>query len=201
MYSQDVKGGVSHETTSTSKAQETVTFEANQGGRFRWVAVTALLLAIGAILHLVTPNIAGLTLNWMIAMYCLAINLVRPSLGQVIGIGLVAGALNVPTSKSAIPYANLISEPIGALTCALFLPLLSRLNIGGLPLAPGLTGFFSTVASGFTFVTLLKVILSIPNEVYLYGMLPVVLAVGAANGVITQLLYLPARKLLNRQED
>ena len=25
--------------------------------------------------------------------------------------------------------------------------------------------------------------------------------VGAANGVITQLLYLPARKLLNRQED
>ena len=183
------------------KAQETVTFEANQGGRFRWVAVTALLLAIGAILHLVTPNIAGLTLNWMIAMYCLAINLVRPSLGQVIGIGLVAGALNVPTSKSAIPYANLISEPFGALTCALFLPLLSRLNIGGLPLAPGLTGFFSTVASGFTFVTLLKVILSIPNEVYLYGMLPVVLAVGAANGVITQLLYLPARKLLNRQED
>ena len=183
------------------QAQETVTFEANQGGRFRWVAVTALLLAIGAILHLVTPNIAGLTLNWMIAMYCLAINLVRPTLGQVIGIGLVAGALNVPTSKSAIPYANLISEPIGALTCALFLPLVSRLNIGGLPLAPGLTGFFSTVASGFTFVTLLKVILSIPNEVYLYGMLPVVLAVGAANGVITQLLYLPARKLLNRQED
>ena len=183
------------------QAQETVTFEANQGGRFRWVAVTALLLAIGAILHLVTPNIAGLTLNWMIAMYCLAINLVRPSLGQVIGIGLVAGALNVPTSKSAIPYANLISEPVGALTCALFLPLVSRLNIGGLPLAPGLTGFFSTVASGFTFVTLLKVILSIPNEVYLYGMLPVVLAVGAANGVITQLLYLPARKLLNRQED
>ena len=183
------------------QAQETVTFEANQGGRFRWVAVTALLLAIGAILHLVTPNIAGLTLNWMIAMYCLAINLVRPTLGQVIGIGLVAGALNVPTSKSAIPYANLISEPIGALTCALFLPLVSRLNIGGLPLTPGLTGFFSTVASGFTFVTLLKVILSIPNEVYLYGMLPVVLAVGAANGVITQLLYLPARKLLNRQED
>ncbi len=183
------------------QAQETVTFEANQGGRFRWVAVTALLLAIGAILHLVTPNIAGLTLNWMIAMYCLAINLVRPTLGQVIGIGLVAGALNVPTSKSAIPYANLISEPIGALTCALFLPLVSRLNIGGLPLAPGLTGFFSTVASGFTFVTLLKVILSIPSEVYLYGMLPVVLAVGAANGVITQLLYLPARKLLNRQED
>ena len=183
------------------QAQETVTFEANQGGRFRWVAVTALLLAIGAILHLVTPNIAGLTLNWMIAMYCLAINLVRPSLGQVIGIGLVAGALNVPTSKSAIPYANLLSEPVGALTCALFLPLVSRLNIGGLPLAPGLTGFFSTVASGFTFVTLLKVILSIPNEVYLYGMLPVVLAVGAANGVITQLLYMPARKLLNRQED
>ena len=183
------------------QTKETVTFEANQGGRFRWVAVTALLLAIGAILHLVTPNIAGLTLNWMIAMYCLAINLVRPSLGQVIGIGLVAGALNVPTSKSAIPYANLISEPIGALTCALFLPLVSRLRIGGLPLAPGITGFFSTVASGFAFVTLLKVILSIPNEVYLYGMLPVVLAVGAANGVITQLLYLPARKLLNRQED
>lgn len=184
-----------------ARTQETVTFEAHQGGRFRWVAVTALLLAIGAILHLATPNIAGLTLNWTIAMYCLAINLVRPTLGQAIGIGLVAGALNVPTSKSAFPYANLLSEPLGALTCALVLPLLARLKVGGVPLAPGLTGFFSTVASGLTFITALKVVLSIPTAVYLYGMMPVVFSVAAANGVITQLLYLPARKLLHRQED
>lgn len=64
------------------KQQEMVRFEKAQGGQFRWVAVTALLLAIGAILHLVTPNVGGVTPNWTIAMYCIAINLTRPSLGR-----------------------------------------------------------------------------------------------------------------------
>ncbi len=105
------------------KEQEMVQLTTSQGGKYRWLAVTALLLAIGAILHLVSPNIGGVTPNWTIAMYCIAINLTRPTLGQAAGIGLVAGAVNIPTSKSAFPYGNLASELVGAVVCALIVRL------------------------------------------------------------------------------
>ena len=35
---------------------------------YRWVAITAMLLAIGIILHTVSPNVGGVTPNWTIAM-------------------------------------------------------------------------------------------------------------------------------------
>lgn len=45
---------------------------------YRWVAITAMLLAIGIILHTVSPNVGGVTPNWTIAMYSIVINLTRP---------------------------------------------------------------------------------------------------------------------------
>ncbi len=89
-----------------------------QGGQFRWVTVSTLMLAFGTILHLVSPSVAGVTPNWTIATYCVAILLTRPSISQTLGIGLVAALINVLTSKSAFPYGNLLSEPGGALTAA-----------------------------------------------------------------------------------
>jgi energy-coupling factor transport system ATP-binding protein len=44
----------------------------------RWVAITALLLAIGVILHTISPNIGGVTPNWTIAMYSITIGLPIP---------------------------------------------------------------------------------------------------------------------------
>ena len=44
----------------------------------RWVAITALLLAIGVILHTISPNIGGVTPNWTIAMYSITISLTNP---------------------------------------------------------------------------------------------------------------------------
>ena len=44
-----------------------------QGGQFRWVTVSTLMLALGTILHLVSPSVAGVTPNWTIATYCVAI--------------------------------------------------------------------------------------------------------------------------------
>lgn len=178
-----------------TKQQEMVTFEKAKGGSFRWVAVTALLLAIGAILHLVSPSIAGVTPNWTIAMYCIAINLTRPSLGQAAGIGLVAGAVNIPTSKSALPYGNLASELVGAVICAIIVNSAMNMTFGRINVRPGLCAFLSTAASGLTFITILKVVLALPMAVYLYAMMPVVFIVAAANTVITQLLYFPAQRL------
>jgi hypothetical protein len=156
-----------------------------------------LLLAVGAILHLVSPNIGGVTPNWTIAMYCIAINLTRPTIGQSFGIGLVSAAINIPTSKSAFPYGNLLSEPIGAVVCAVLVCLSCRMFLGNLNIKPAITGFISTIASGLTFITTLKLVLSLPMSVYLYAMMPVVFSVAVLNAIITQLLFFPAKKLFD----
>ncbi|WP_371375960.1 tryptophan transporter [Sporomusa aerivorans] len=179
-----------------NKKQELVTITTGQEGRFRWAAVTAMLLAIGAILRLVSPSIAGISPNWIIAMYCLSIVLFRTSLGRAAGIGLVAGALCLATSKSVLPYGNLISEPVGALVCAGIVGLPFSMKVGRLELRPAVGALFGTLASGLTFTTLAKLILGLPLKVYLYGMLPVVLTVAATNTVIAQAMYYPVAALL-----
>lgn len=175
--------------------KKTVTIVNGTGSQFRWVAITALLLAIGSILRIVSPSIAGITPNWTIAMYCLAIILVRPSLSKAAGIGLVAGAIGLITSKSIFPYGNLVSELVGTVVCAALIRIRSELKVGNINIMPAVCGLISTLASGFTFVTVAKLALGIPLKVYLYGMLPVVGTVAAVNTVVTQLLYFPAYKI------
>ncbi len=177
------------------QAAETVVFHRERGGEFRWLTVATLLLAIGTILHMVSPSFAGFTPNWMIATYCVAILLTRPTYGQCLGIGLVAAMIEVFTSKSGFPYGNLISEPIGALTVALFAHYVPMRR--SFSLVPIVAGFVATLLSGGAFVTILVYVLDLPMTVLLYAMLPAVVAVAAVNAAITPVLYLPARKLLS----
>lgn len=170
-----------------------------QGGQFRWVTVSTLMLALGTILHLVSPSVAGITPNWMIATYCVAIHLTRPNYRQSLGIGLVAALINLMTSKSAFPYANLLSEPAGALTCAFVVHMFSKVKIGGNMIPPVVSGFFSTLVSGGIFVTILFYVLALPLDVYLKGMWPLVLIVALCNAVVTPLLYVPAQRLFARR--
>lgn len=181
------------------KKQTGIAIEA-VGGRYRWVAVTALLLAIGMILRMVSPSVAGISPNWLISMYCIAILIFRPSIGRAAGIGLVAGALCVATSKAIFPYANFGSELLGAMVCASIakMPVFDRGMAA--KLKPLLAGLISTLVSGFVFVTLTKLVMNVPMQVYLYGMMPVVLTVGAVNSVVTQLLYIPANRLFGETE-
>lgn len=165
------------------------------GGQTRGLAVTALLLSIGVILRLVSPSIAGITPNWLIAMYCLAILIVRPGVRQAFGIGIVAGVVCMVTSKAIFPYANLVSEPVGALVCVLVAGLTQRLKVFGLTLQPAVSTLLGTLASGFVFVTVTKIAMNIPLQVYLYGMMPVVFTVGAINCIVAQVLYFPAARL------
>ena len=169
------------------------------GGQTRGLAVTALLLAIGVILRLVSPSIAGITPNWLIAMYCLAILIVRPGVRQAVGVGIVAGVVCMVTSKAIFPYANLVSEPVGALACVLVAGLTQRLKVFGLTLQPAVSTFIGTLASGLVFVTVTKIAMNIPLQVYLYGMMPEVFTVGAINCVVAQVLYFPAARLFGEK--
>lgn len=173
---------------------------ASQGGKFRWVAVSALLLAIGAIMRLVSPSFAGVSINWIITMYCITILVIHPSVPKAVAIGIVAGAINTITSKSPMPHINLLSEPIGALTCVLLMSLPFELKIKAVSIRPAVITFITTVASGLTFITTFKLLMNVPMQIYIYGMLPVVVFTAVANTVIAQLLFYPARKLLGQED-
>ena len=72
-------------------------------------------------------------------------------------------------------------------------------KIGGFDLTPILSGFLATVVSGGIFVTILWKVLGLPDNVYMYGMWPMVLIVGALNGAITPILYIPAQRLFSKR--
>ncbi|HWJ02672.1 MAG TPA: tryptophan transporter [Verrucomicrobiae bacterium] len=158
--------------------------------------VIAVLIGIGAALRVFAPPIFGITPNFVIAMYCLAILLTRPKLGGALAIGLVGGIVSMLTSKSAVPYINLLSEPTGALVCFLVANALSNAKISKLLLRPVLATFLGTVASGGLFVFITKVILvwKVAAAASAFGL--VVIPTALANTVIAYALYLPTQKVL-----
>lgn len=153
------------------------------------------MLAIGMLLHLVSPSVAGFTPNWMIACYVVAILLTKPSYKQCLGICMVAALMEVFTSKSAFPYGDFASEFFGAYVAGFFAHSVPPIKIGKFSLRPAIAGFITTCVSGFTFVSILTLVMGIPMKVYLYGMLPAVAMVGIGNGIITPFLYFPALRL------
>lgn len=167
---------------------------------YRWVAITAMLFAIGIILHTVSPNVGGVTPNWTIAMYSIVINLTRPKLSQAVGIGFIAGLTLVPSSKSAFPLGNLASELAGATVCWVLVEAMVKSGLGEWKLRPFIAGFMATVTSGSVFTFILKLILGLPLHVWIYAMLPVVAIIAVLNGLITFFLFAPVRKLFYFQE-
>lgn len=162
---------------------------------YRWIAITAMLLAIGIILHTVSPNVGGVTPNWTIAMYSIVICLVNPRLSQALGIGLVAGLTLVPSSKSAFPLGNLASELAGATTACILVKAMLSMGLENWRFRPYVVGFVATMVSGSVFTQIICFILKLPQAVWLKAMLPVVLAVAVVNGLVTYLMFGPVKRL------
>lgn len=179
---------------------ELIEIEPMQDG-YRWIAITAMLLAIGTILHAVSPNVGGVTPNWTIAMYTIVINLTNPKLSQALGIGFIAGLTLIPSSKSAFPLGNLASEVVGATACCILVKAMLASGLAKWKLRPFITGFVATMASGGLFTFILKIVLSLPLNVWIYAMLPMVTIIAVLNALVTFFLYEPVRKLFFVQED
>lgn len=168
----------------------------------RNIAIAGILLASGAIVRYLSLVIPGpIVSNLVIAFYCLAIILIVPTLGEALGIGIVAGIVCALISHSVFPPANLISEPVGALVClGVYLALRKRI-----PVAPGVATFIATVASGSTFVVIAilgvaPVILSKYTSIGAFAIVTIPIVVGTAivNAIIAQALYIPASRALTR---
>lgn len=165
----------------------------------RWVAITALLLAIGVILHTISPNVGGVTPNWTIAMYSITIGLTRPSLTRALGIGFIAGLTLVPSSKSAFPLGNVASEICGAMTACFLVKAFALASLDKFKFKPFIIGGLATCVSGGVFTFILKLVLGLPMTVWVNAMLPLVATIGILNGVITYALFAPVEKLFFMQ--
>jgi energy-coupling factor transport system ATP-binding protein len=170
------------------------------------IAIVGILLAIGAILRYFLAMLhTPLTPNMIIAFYCLAIILIRPKVYEALGIGLVAGILSMLISSSMFPPANLISEPLGALVCfGLYAVLKEKTK-----LAPTVTTFLSTLASGFTFAAIAIIFVGSTILVKYNGnmmsfvvvFVPIVVVTAIFNAVIVQILYFPSVRVLSRGQE
>ncbi len=165
------------------------------------IAIVGILLAVGAILRYFLAMLhTPLTPNMIIAFYCLAIILIRPNVFEALGIGIVAGILSMLISSSIFPPANLISEPLGALTCFGLYALIGTRT----KLAPAATTFIATLVSGFSFAIIAILLVSATILAQFNGSLgafviifvPIVVITAVFNAIIVEILYLPSNRVL-----
>ena len=201
---QQIKREVATQTATAGEAsaprkREVAAAPSRAGLSTQDLILIAVLLAAGAVLKLTVGSLLssmGMKPNFIIAMYCLAIILTRPKLGQALVIGLLAGLICQIPLLNATPLLNIPSEVLGALIKV-------PLRIGGkLDLNPLVNTFVSTVVSGGTFALLSVYI----NVVSTGGDVMVALATYAAivfgtatfNCILVQVLAMPLKKVLKR---
>lgn len=206
---QQIKREVATQTATVGEAsaprkREVAAAPSRAGLSTQDLILIAVLLAAGAVLKLTVGSLLssmGMKPNFIIAMYCLAIILTRPKLGQALVIGLLAGLICQIPLLNATPLLNIPSEVLGALACGLLIKV--PLRIGGkLDLNPLVNTFVSTVVSGGTFALLSVYI----NVVSTGGDVMVALATYAAivfgtatfNCILVQVLAMPLKKVLKR---
>lgn len=158
---------------------------------FRSLILTAVLLAAGAVLKFFAGsviNIGGMKPNFIIAMYCLAILLIRPSLPRAAVIGVLAGA--VCQFFPGTPYINFLSEILGAVVMALLIRIPMQRNISSV-----VSTFLATLVSGGVYTVSLFAFTGAAVET-LAAYVPIVLCTALINCVIVGVLYVPARAAL-----
>lgn len=192
--------------TARTSAPRVVSADEKKGGVLDVSALVliAILLAAGAVLKLTVGSLLasmGMKPNFIIAMYCLAIILVRPKVGQAVIVGLLAGALCQIPMLNATPLLNIPSELLGALACGLLIRV--PMNIGGkLDLNPLVTTFVSTLISGGVFAALSIYInvVSTGGDIFVAfaAYAAIILGTATFNAVIVQVLVVPLRKVLKK---
>src|SRR5574344_588092 len=108
--------------------------EKKHGLSIRDLILAGILLAAGAVLKFFVGsliNIGGMKPNFIIAMYCMAIVLIRPKVFEAAIIGIIAGA--ICQFFPGTPYLNLVSEFAGAVAMALLIkipiPKIGKINL------------------------------------------------------------------------
>ena len=174
-----------------------VNTQEKKGFSIQDLILVAVLLAAGQVLKMTLGTALssiGVKPNFIIAMYCLAILLIRPTLLQALIIGLLAGAIN--QINPATPWLNFISEPLGALAMVLMAKI--PMKIRKIDLSPIVSTFVATVISGGSFVACRYLFMG-ANIADLPANLVVVFGTATFNAIIVEVLYYPLRKVLSKE--
>ena len=183
---------MANETNNNRTAEKReVKAESRAAQEIRNLILTAVLLAAGAVLKFFVGsivNIGGMKPNFIIAMYCLAILLIKPDLLRALIIGVLAGA--VCQFFPGTPYLNFISEIAGAVVMALMIKIPMQKNLSSV-----VSTFVATVVSGGLYTVCLFLFAGATVET-LVAYVPIVLCTALINLVIVGVLYIPARAAL-----
>jgi hypothetical protein len=179
------------------------------------VFLIVAFLATGALLNFGYPVVAEayaipVGIEFVIIAYCLVVMLVVPlRMAEVVGIGVLAGVLNIlsntahlttilsmhaPRQVLVMALFNLISEPVGITVCFIaFAYLVTRIR----PAAPFAAAFLATLASGLVYLAMVflinpAMIATQPGftDAFLYR----VAAAAVVNAVVVQLVFLVVEK-------
>lgn len=177
----------------------------------REALTAATILAIGAILNYAYPVGAEalsipIGIEFVIVAYCLVVMLIPLRLPEALGIGVIAGALNIvsnPAHTAAIlggqvtesagvmALVNLVSEPIGILVCVwVFAWLCGKARTA----APAGAAFAATMASGLVYLLVVLLISPAPISTdpagYLASFLIRVITAAITSGIVVQILFM-----------
>jgi hypothetical protein len=200
--SQDEKGMVHMEQRAELRKQRVVSAGSGEGLSISDVILVGVLLAAGAVLKFFVGSLfsVGMKPNFIIAMYCLSILIIRPKFKEAAVIGLLAGA--ICQFFPGTPYLNFVSELVGAVVMAAFMRIPS--GKGRFSLMPVISTFISTLASGFTFIAAMYLIFyagANVKPVPLAIFLGIIFGTAAINSVIVQILYVPLKLALKKGQD
>lgn len=183
----------------TAMHKREVASEEKKGLGVSEILLIGILLAAGAVLKFFVGSVInfGMKPNFIIAMYCLIVLLIRPRVKEAAIIGILAGA--VCQFFPGQPYINFGSELIGAVAMVLLLKI--PMNIGKISLSPIVGTFISTLISGFTFIGIMYVMYYTGAEITptpLAAFMAIIFGTAFINAIIVQVLYIPLKLALKK---
>ncbi|WP_241156532.1 MULTISPECIES: tryptophan transporter [unclassified Adlercreutzia] len=194
-------------TDVNATAQKRVVAQQEKSGlAVQDLILVAVLIAAGAVLKLTVSSFlsfGGMKPNFMIAMYCLAIILVRPKVYQSVIIGLLVGLVSQIPMLNATPLVNIASEVLGALVCGVLVSALSKVAADNKAcqnaVFPAVITFVSTVVSGYTFALIVGVAVAHLDPIAVFGVYAVmVFGTAVMNAVVAVILTPVLRAVLKR---
>lgn len=189
-------------TVAPETARRTVRTAASRTGlsSVSNLILVGVLLAAGAVLKLfLSSYFTVMKPNFVIAMYCLAILLIKPKLYEGAIIGVLAGA--ICQFFPGTPYINLLSEVFGAVAMVLLMKL--PLRAGRFDLRPIVCTVLSTLVSGFAYVGVMYAAFYMGASIVptpLAAFMGIIFGTAAINAVIVQILVLPLKAALRKDE-
>jgi hypothetical protein len=171
-----------------------------KGLQIRDVLLIGILLAAGAVLKFFVGAVInfGMKPNFIIAMYCLTILLIKPGFIEAAVIGILAGA--ICQFFPGQPYINFASELLGAVAMCLLIKIpLEKIK---LPIKTVVCTFLSTLVSGFSFIAVMYIMYYAGADIKptpLAIFMAIIFGTAAINAIIVQVLYIPLKLVLKKE--